>query len=34
MRVGLFLKSDQEVVKWSENRDFPIYGGELTGMEL
>ena len=33
MRIGLFLKSDQEVLKWSENR-FPIYGEELTCMIL
>ena len=34
VRIGLFLKYDREVVKWSKIGSFPIYGGELTGMEL
>ena len=34
MRVGLFLKYDREIGKWSENVRFLIYGGELTGMLL
>ena len=32
MRIGLFLKYDREVVKWSENREIPDLGGGLTGM--
>ena len=34
MRIGLFLKYDREIVKWSENREIPDLWAELTGMIL
>ena len=29
MRIGLFLKYDREVVKWSENREIPDLWGRV-----
>ena len=33
MRIGLFLKYDQEVVKWSENREIPDLWGRVDRYE-
>ena len=33
MRIGLFLKYDREVVKWSENREIPDLWGRVDRYE-
>ena len=34
MRIGLFLKYDREVVKWSENREIPDLWGRVDRYEI
>ena len=34
MRIGLFLKYDREVVKWSENREIPDLWGRVDRYAL